>query len=208
MRRRSETDRTRGWGPFTGRQLTTIICVGLVTILFPVGAWAVTGSNVFITNASTGAHAAVTSGGALTVTGSVNANQAQPASTFTYFSGASETSGCNRVTPPVPAGKALVVTSVNVAVNAVTTGPVFVVVDAATGASPCGAIESVDESYVAGAKTSEDVQIPSGVVIKPGHAVGVFLQSASGDASAVVHVHGYYVASTLCTVTGPPQGCL
>ena len=208
MRSRNETELVRGWGPFTGRQLTTIICIALVTILFPVGAWAVTGSNVFITSASTGAHAAVSSTGALSVTGSVNANQALPASTFTSFSGAAESTGCNRVTPPVPAGKALVVTSVNVAVSFVTTGPVFVAVDAASGASPCGAIESVDESYVPGTKTSEDVQIPSGVAIKAGHAVGVFLQSASGDAQAVVHVHGYYVSSSLCTVSGPPQGCL
>ena len=93
MKRRNVADGVRGWGPFTGRHVTTIICVGLVTILFPVGAWAVTGSNVFITNASTGAHAVVTAAARSTVTGSVNANQAQPASTFTNYAGAARPRG-------------------------------------------------------------------------------------------------------------------
>jgi hypothetical protein len=54
------------WGPFTGRQLTTVICVLAVTIAFPFGAWAtVSGSNSFITDAVSGNHASV-SNGALT----------------------------------------------------------------------------------------------------------------------------------------------
>jgi hypothetical protein len=53
------------WGPFTGRQLTTIICVLLVTILFPVGAWAVTSTNVFIGDPHNSNHAAVGSDGSL-----------------------------------------------------------------------------------------------------------------------------------------------
>jgi len=52
----------RTWGPFTGRQLTTIICVVAVMILFPVGASAVTGNNVFLTDASSGNSANVTNG--------------------------------------------------------------------------------------------------------------------------------------------------
>jgi hypothetical protein len=50
------------WGPFTGRQLTTMICVIAVTLLFPFGAWAVTGSNSFITDAVSGSHATVANG--------------------------------------------------------------------------------------------------------------------------------------------------
>ncbi len=197
----------RGWGPFTGRQLTTMVCVIVAAVAFPVAASAVSGSSVFVTDSTSGAHAKVSSTGALNVTGSVNDSLAPPASTFTYFAGATEATGCNPVTPAVPAGKALVVTSVNVAVTGVTTGPVFIAVDAAS-TSPCAPIESFDESYVPGAQTSEDVQIPSGVVIKPGHVVAVLMDSTSNDASAVVHVHGYYVASTLCTASGPPAGCL
>jgi hypothetical protein len=50
------------WGPFSGRQLATIICVLAVTILFPFGAWAVSGSNTYVTDARTGSHATVANG--------------------------------------------------------------------------------------------------------------------------------------------------
>jgi hypothetical protein len=36
------------WGPFTGRQLTTIICVTIVMILLPVAAWSATASHVIV----------------------------------------------------------------------------------------------------------------------------------------------------------------
>jgi hypothetical protein len=52
-------------GPFTGRQLTTIICIVAGFALFTVGAWAVSGSNAFITDATTGKHAAVDAAGAV-----------------------------------------------------------------------------------------------------------------------------------------------
>jgi hypothetical protein len=53
----------KGWGPFTGRQLTTIICVIAALVLFPFGAWAaVAGSNAFITDPSTGNRASVSNG--------------------------------------------------------------------------------------------------------------------------------------------------
>ena len=51
--------RERGWGPFSGGQLTIIIVTFAVLLLFPIGAWAVTGSNVFVTDSTSGAHAKV-----------------------------------------------------------------------------------------------------------------------------------------------------
>jgi len=57
------TTTTKTWGPFTGRQLTTIICVLIVTVLFPVAAWAVTGSHVFITDPRNGHYGAVDAAG-------------------------------------------------------------------------------------------------------------------------------------------------
>jgi hypothetical protein len=45
----------RGWGPFSGGQLTVIIVAISVMILLPVGAFAVvSGSNVFVTDAVSG----------------------------------------------------------------------------------------------------------------------------------------------------------
>jgi len=72
----------RGWGPFSGAQLTTIIVAIVVMALFPVGAWAVSGSNSFVTDAVSGQHASVNS------TGALNVAQSSPKS---FFSAASLT---------------------------------------------------------------------------------------------------------------------
>src|SRR3954468_11693229 len=50
-------------GPFTGRQLTTVIVAIVVMVMLPVGAMAVTGSNVFVTDATSGARAKVDTAG-------------------------------------------------------------------------------------------------------------------------------------------------
>ncbi len=68
-------------GPFTGRQLTTIIVTLIVVALFPIGAWAVTGSNIFVTDATSGAHAKVDGNGNLQTkvsSGFVDATPAAP----------------------------------------------------------------------------------------------------------------------------------
>ena len=76
------------WGPFNGRQLTTIICVLAVGVLFPVGAWAaVSFTNVAITDPggvnrakvdATGKLAVGDGSGSLTVDGTVNERAALP----------------------------------------------------------------------------------------------------------------------------------
>jgi hypothetical protein len=56
----------KSFGPFSGGQLTTIICVVVVMVMFPVGAWAaVAGSSTFVTDATTGKHATVDASGNL-----------------------------------------------------------------------------------------------------------------------------------------------
>ena len=101
MRNREKAE--RGLGPFTGRQLATIIVAVVVMVMLPVGAWAVSGSNVFITDAVSGTHASVNPSGALTVA------QASPKNFYVHesFPGSS---WVKLATPP--AGKALVITSV------------------------------------------------------------------------------------------------
>jgi hypothetical protein len=49
----------RGLGPFSGGQLTIIIVTLAVVMGFPFAAFAVTGSNVFVTDATSGTHAKV-----------------------------------------------------------------------------------------------------------------------------------------------------
>ena len=58
----------RGWGPFSGAQLTVIIVAIAVMILLPIGAFAaVTGSNVFVTDAVTGKQQKVNAAGQASV---------------------------------------------------------------------------------------------------------------------------------------------
>jgi hypothetical protein len=57
----------RGLGPFTSGHLTIIIVTLLIMVAFPFAAFAVTGNNVFVTDATSGTHAKVDSGGHLLV---------------------------------------------------------------------------------------------------------------------------------------------
>jgi hypothetical protein len=63
-----QASRRDSWGPFSGRQLTTIICVLSVLLLLPAGAWAaVSFTNVAITDPGGVNRAKVDSTGALAV---------------------------------------------------------------------------------------------------------------------------------------------
>jgi hypothetical protein len=56
VRRRREG---RGLGPFTSGHLTIIVVTLVILLTFPFAAYAVTGNNVFVTDASSGLHAKV-----------------------------------------------------------------------------------------------------------------------------------------------------
>ncbi len=81
----------RGWGPFSGGQLTTIIVTFAILMLFPVGAWALSFTNVAITDPggvnrakvdSTGALKIGDGTGPLTVDGITSARPIAPASAW------------------------------------------------------------------------------------------------------------------------------
>jgi hypothetical protein len=219
----------RGLGPFSGGQLTIIIVTFAVLLLFPIGAWALTFSNVAITDpggvnqanvdaqhnldtatrdAVSGVAAKVNSLGQqlAAVTGSVTATPTPLSASFDNETPVGQPSPCTSLTPTVPAGKALVVTSVTVAVSFVTTGPVVVSLVAATPGSPCNGLSNADISEVSGRGETEFIPFPQGYPIKAGHVLGLNVSSGSGDASMFVTVKGYWV-STTCTVSGPPTGC-
>jgi hypothetical protein len=59
--------RVGGWGPFSGGQLTIIIVTFAILLLFPVGAWALSFSNVAITDPGGTNQAKVTNAGRLKV---------------------------------------------------------------------------------------------------------------------------------------------
>ena len=116
----------KGLGPFTGRQLTTIIVTLIVVVLFPVGAWAVMGSNIFVTDATSGAHAKVDSNGNLQTkvsSGSVNATLAAPNQQFISTVTFSDVGPkCKTLVTP-PTGKAVVITAVHFQIRTYDNGP-------------------------------------------------------------------------------------
>ena len=95
---------SRGLGPFSGGQLTVIIVTFALLLLFPIGAWAVSGSNVFVTDAASGQHASVNT------TGALNVAQAGPKSFF--YRGVPADVATFKQVIAAPPGRALVVTSI------------------------------------------------------------------------------------------------
>lgn len=215
MWRKTETNagderRKRGWGPFSGGQLTIIIVTLAVLMLFPVGAWALSFTNVAIIDPGGVNRAKVNASGQLSVaaTGSVTATPTPPNSSYTHVVQATQGS-CRPITQSVPAGKALVVTSVTVAISAGTDQPVGVIAVSADGASPnpCTALNPANEIYASGLHASTVMSFPSGFPIKTGHILGVLMFSDVADHTADITVNGYFVSAAQCTVNGPPAGC-
>jgi hypothetical protein len=103
-------------GPFTGGQLTVIILGITLAIAFPIGAWAVTGSNVFVTDATSGKTAKVDATGHVLskVSGAVVA-VTRPAdySQWKRYSISVNSSGCAVLATPTN-GNAVVIVSLSV----------------------------------------------------------------------------------------------
>jgi hypothetical protein len=110
QRSSESTSVTKTWGPFTGRQLTTVLCVLIVTVLFPVTSWAVTGSSVFLVDPHTGYHASIDSAGSVQVKVNGGVDVAPPSAFVESHEVLLTTSLAPILTPP--AGKDLVVTTV------------------------------------------------------------------------------------------------
>jgi len=227
----------KGLGPFSGAHLAAMVIALIVAVAFPFAAFAVTGTNSFVTDATSGVHAKVdakqnlatamhdpTTGvgakvnafGQLAtssaVTGSVTATSNSPSEEYNFTNNANQQlpNFCANITPAVPAGKALVATSISVGVNQATTGPVDTWLEAGTPSTPCGVTAGIFIAYAIQSNPIGTMQfnLPSGVAFKAGHTVSVGIHAASGDAIADVTVHGYLVPSTQCqAAAGGPTGC-
>jgi hypothetical protein len=184
----------RGWGPFSGGQLTTMVCVIVAAVAFPVGAWAVvSGSNVFVTDATSGSRAAVSTSGAVSVAGGVTANNASPKNLFRHW-GIPSAAYTNVGAPP--AGKALVVTSIVIDTYSDPTpnssaALSFVVssMDATCAHQVQALITDVNPSGF-GMTT---IPFPSGVVIPAGRAL---CSAKTASIGVEIGVYGYLVAAS------------
>jgi hypothetical protein len=181
----------RGWGPFSGGQLTTMVCVIVAAVAFPVGAWAVSGSNVFVTDATSGAHAAVSSSGAVSVTGTVTANNANAKNLYENFAVTSSTLFVPVAQPA--AGKALVITSLefNTYAGAAQGNNLIYAVSAidATCSFSAGVVGYVDPA----SNGVTSIPIPSGLVIPANRALCV---ADSEGLGVTATTFGYLVSAS------------
>ena len=198
--------RSRGWGPFSGGQLTLIIVTVVVMVGLPVGAFAVVkGSNSFITDATSGTHAKVTSNGQLqthpngplTVSGSVT--PAAPASMIVDSLDGGLVPSLDYqplLLETLSAGKAVVVTSITI-------GPHGVLNSTASVEIKVGSTPAL--SYAIGVVTLNPgtqpvtLPFPSGLPIKHDHQLWLFGRGPSIYADA--SVNGYYVPAAQCSAT-------
>jgi hypothetical protein len=211
-----ETTARATWGPFTGRQLTIIICTVVVTVLFPIGAWAVTGNNVFVTDATNGRHAAVDAKNGLVATvhdaasgksAAVNSARqlqvggsviARPTFLTELFHAAGNGSGtsCHVIATP-PAGRALIVTELDMDVYGGTPAantfiPVY-------SNSTCSGGPEWDVTPAT--LGTSHITFQNGFAVNAGQSVAA--KVFSGNYSFELYVHGYTVPAGSVPAAAP-----
>jgi hypothetical protein len=211
MKERHDVERAgpKTWGPFTGRQLTTLLCVLIVMVLFPVGAWAVSGSNVFVTDATTGARASVDASHNLQtkVNGLVTANQS-PTQNFVQ---STETLLPATYVPVISATAthAFVITDMHLDwENQIPGNEDYVEVNLGTAGTPCTSMSTKALEYfdLPDQNDSRDVPYTTGYVVPAGKSLCAAAPVNDGD--VVIRVFGYFVgASSVVSpfdTPGPP----
>ena len=199
-------------GPFTGRQLTTIIVTLIVVLLFPLGAWAVSGSNIFVTDATSGSHAKVDGNGSLQTkvsSGFINATPAAPnqqyISTVTFSDVGPK---CKTLVTP-PTGKAVVITTVHYQVRTYDAGPNTRLGDLGhSGSSGCTSgnvaldgvsfFGNVPQSNIWQGAASQQLTFPSGVAVANGHTLTASVAGGPDDNWRIT-AFGYLVDAGQCT---------
>lgn len=175
------------FGPFTSRQLTTIIVAGMITLGIPTGAYAVT----------TIAHTVIVDSGTahtpakVTPTGNLQVAEAAPSAFFQNASTNLTTSYTPVATPP--SGLALVITTVHIAIFAdpspgLSTGVTLRVTSTATCAGSF--VGAYAQEVAAEGVGQNDIPLGPGLGIPAGDAL---CAAESGSLAVQVSVSGYTV---------------
>ena len=220
----------RGLGPFTSAHLTIIVVTLVVVVGFPFAAYAVTGNNIFITDAGSGQHAGVDAkhnldtaihdpstgkgakvdasgnlqtklnGGSVAIAGSVTAPQAAPSTMFAVV-GAAFT-GANNCNFFTPkAGFAAVITSIDeYTTNATTLNPINASFQIAAVNNCSAGTEITEDGYTS--DVPHTVSLGAGLGIAAGHHLALYYLGPEGAAVSAT-VYGYYVPAAQCST-----GCL
>ena len=193
---------SRGWGPFTGGQLTAITLGIVIAIAFPVGAFAVTGSNIFVTDAVSGTHATVNGAG------QVSTALAPPAKSFTRNVGGNYIAGGPVGTLLSATGTASIVMSITLQVNVVDVTPntntdfEMYTITGGTCVSPVGQPVSISNTrwFVTG---TLELTFPAGLAIRAGHRLCARgAQFTGSEVQVDALINGYVVPNTECTPAG------
>ncbi len=219
----------RGLGPFTSGHLTIIAVTLLILVAFPFAAFAVTGSNVFVTDATSGNRATVAGGKLKVDTGAANffgitpvapvAPEIYPtgdiihtddgfSNEFVYANDCGSGT-CKTVLKP-PAGKAAVVTTIHINTSQATaTGPAGFLQVVRSGNGSCSALslDRVVELFnPAGiGETQLQYDMPGGLSIPAGKALCV-IDNDPAHLTFEVSARGYAVASNVVPASAAPAG--
>jgi hypothetical protein len=184
-----EKRRDRGLGPFSGGQLTVIIVTFAVLLLFPVGAWALSFTNVSIIDPGGVNRAAVSSAGALVTA------PAAPASLFRSPAFVLQ-STCTKVvdsTLAYPQGggnvKAEIVTEIHAAENG-SAGSSWYLFRNATCSGRALSDVYLQNTGAVGDEQNTQLDFPSGLAIPKG---GALYALTSGNVTAGISASGYLV---------------
>ncbi len=219
----------RGLGPFTSGHLTIIAITLLILVAFPFVAFVVTGSNVFVTDATSGNRATVAGGKLKVDTGAANffgitpvvpvAPQIYPTGDIihTLANGINEyvypdgcgSGTCQTLLKP-PAGKAAVVTSIHIntfSLNAVGPGHDVAILRSSNGSCSTATIDRAIEIFNPGGigETQLQYDMPGGLSIPAGKALCV-VNNDSNNQAFTVSARGYAVASNVVPANAAPAG--
>jgi hypothetical protein len=182
----------RGLGPFTGRQLTVIIVTAVLVVGLPVGAYAsIRGSNVFVTDHISGAHASVSS------TGSLQTTAVAPIGGVAVHASVSAGSlNCGFFSPP--AGKAFEITGVVlVPAGASTSSGTALTLDAESHTGCAGPLNDIAFGTYS-ADQPDHFSFNPGIGLKSGHYLDFYAIGSPGTSRVLVY--GYYISATACSV--------
>jgi hypothetical protein len=211
VRRKNQTDGTeiiaaarRGWGPFSGGQLTAIILGIVIAIAFPVGAFAVvSGSNTFVTDATSGVTAKVDEAG------QVLAAQTAPNAAFSVMKGIAvdDLNPTQKVFSP--GAKAGVVTAIDINQRSLTSSSEATVQLFVSNSSACATATQHIATFTFLSPAPGNLQIPlvfpSGISIRANHWLCenlMFWNGTSVNLALDLNLNGHYIPATACTTTG------
>ena len=201
----------RGFGPFSGGQLTVIVVTLATLLLFPMGAWALSFTNVSIIDPGGANRAKVNSSGQVSasIVGSVDATPAAPQLSATKgWRGTFASDNLYQTVYTVPSNHAYVINSIDVSVkDKPGPNPLTVLVWATTNCDASSYSYAAVGNGLVGhlvflAPGRQTITLPAGLTIAAGHRLcsTAFDGYVDGTNTLYYVANGYYVPPSKCLI--------